>query len=163
RRNTVIDLERWPGGAITIYFGSQTGTAECFAQIVAAEGVGHGFKTTVVDLEDFHEKELASVEKAVFIMATYGDGDPTDNANAFYNWVANKEGDLSSEHLKKLNYTVFGLGNTQYEHFNLAGRTIYQDLQKLGAQRMFEYGEGDDDDQLEEDFEAWKENMWTAL
>ena len=163
RQGSIIDLERWPAGALTVYFGSQTGTAECFAQIVAAEGVEHGFKTAVVDLEDFNEEEFVNVERAVFIMATYGDGDPTDNASEFYNWMTNKESGLSSKHLKLLEYTVFGLGNTQYEHYNRMGRTTYEGLQKLGARRMFEYGEGDDDAELEEDFEAWKDKMWVAL
>ncbi|CAM9130058.1 unnamed protein product [Pylaiella littoralis] len=163
RRNSIIDLDRWPGGTLTVYFGSQTGTAECFAQIVAAEGLVHGFKTTVVDLEDFHEEEFARTEKAIFIMATHYHGDATDNANKFYTWMANKKGGMSGEHLSSLKYTVFGLGNKQYEHYNLVGRSTYKGLRKLGAQRMFEYGEGDDDDQLEEDFEAWKENMWMAL
>ncbi|CAM9560193.1 unnamed protein product, partial [Scytosiphon promiscuus] len=150
-------------GAINVYFGSQTGTAESFAQIIAAEGRQHGFQIDVVDLEEFSAAELLEKGKAIFLMATYGDGEPTDNASEFTSWLKNEGGELQSDYLATVEFTVFGLGNKQYEHYNLMGKSTDQGLQKLGAQRMFEYGEGDDDDQLEEDFEAWKEKMWMAL
>lgn len=36
-------------------------------------------------------------------------------------------------------------------------------LDKLGAKRFFERGEGDDDSALEEDFNKWKKRMWPTL
>ena len=47
-------------------------------------------------------------------MATHGEGDPTDNAVEFYKWLKSDERD--SAELHSLKFTVFGLGNTQYEH-----------------------------------------------
>lgn len=38
---------------------------------------------------------------AVFCLATYGEGDPTDNAMEFYEWITNGDVDLSG-----LNYAV---------------------------------------------------------
>ena len=38
---------------------------------------------------------------AVFCMATYGEGDPTDNAMEFVDWLKNGEADLTG-----LNYAV---------------------------------------------------------
>ncbi|CAN0472112.1 unnamed protein product, partial [Laminaria digitata] len=159
----VDDLERWPGGALTVYFGSQTGTAESYAHALVAEGVGHGFKADFVDLEDFCEKDFLNVGKAIFVMASYGRGDATDNATQFYEWLHNKTGDMSDQHLANVRFTVFGLGNKQYERYNRVGRTTNERLEKLGAQRMFEYGEGDDNEELEEDFESWREEMWHAM
>lgn len=37
----------------------------------------------------------------IFVMATYGEGDPTDNAQEFYEWLHNDRDDLDC-----LNYTV---------------------------------------------------------
>ena len=159
----VDDPGRWPGGTLTVYFGSQTGTAEAYAHALVAEGIGHGFKADFVDLEDFCEKDFLKVEKAIFVMASYGRGDPTDNATQFYEWLQNKSGDMSGEHLSSVLFTVFGLGNKQYERYNMMGRTTNELLEKLGARRMFEYGEGDDNEELEEDFESWREAMWEAM
>jgi NADPH-ferrihemoprotein reductase len=43
-------------------------------------------------------------------MATYGEGDPTDNSKEFYEWIQKK--DLPENILNKVKFTVFGLGNT---------------------------------------------------
>eukprot|EP00611_Tribonema_gayanum_P027838 TRINITY_DN699_c0_g1_i1.p1 TRINITY_DN699_c0_g1~~TRINITY_DN699_c0_g1_i1.p1 ORF type:complete len:376 (-),score=47.55 TRINITY_DN699_c0_g1_i1:161-1288(-) len=151
-QHAIDDSERWPAGPLSIYFGSQTGTAEGFAKTLAAEGARKGFNTQVVDLEDFNEFQLAEAGKAIFIMATYGEGDPTDNAMAFMDWLkqADKDASLASTGLR---YTAFGLGNRQYEHYNRTGKATHAGLAEAGAELMFEYGEGDDDGTLEDDFE----------
>ena len=57
----------------------------------------------------------------VFMVATYGEGDPTDNAVGFHAWLTEKEGELEPGLLEGVKFTVFGLGNTQYEHYNSMG------------------------------------------
>lgn len=46
---------------------------------------------------------------AVFCLATYGEGDPTDNAMDFYEWLQNGDADLTG-----LNFAV---RRTALEHF----------------------------------------------
>ena len=73
---------------LNIYYGSQTGTAAKFSKILADEGASHGFITNVVDLIDVKtEKDLIDLKVGIFCMANQGEGDPTDNAKAFFQWI----------------------------------------------------------------------------
>lgn len=96
---------------MTIYFGSQTGTAEGFARTLMDEGRERGFDSKTVDLEDFDAEELRECPLAIFLMATYGEGEPTDNASTFASWLQNESGELERDHLDNTNFAVFGLGN----------------------------------------------------
>lgn len=55
---------------------------------------------------NYFQEELVNLKSipnslAVFCMATYGEGDPTDNAMEFYEWLQNGDADLTG-----LNYSV---------------------------------------------------------
>ena len=43
------------------------------------------------------------------------------------------------------------------------GKTTNALLEKLGGNRVFEYGEGDDNESIEDDFVAWRAKLWTEL
>ncbi|EEY56624.1 NADPH-cytochrome P450 reductase, putative [Phytophthora infestans T30-4] len=161
---SVEESPAYPGGRVAILFGSQTGTAEGFAEVLKAEGRKAGFQTHAIDLEDYDAASKLKDEKLViFIMATYGEGDPTDNAVDFIDFLKDKAGNLEPKTFDSVHFTVFGLGNTQYEHYNEMGRMTDRFMEKYGAERVFHYGEGDDDASLDEDFDDWKEPLWRAL
>ena len=40
---------------------------------------------------------------------------------------------------------MFALGNKTYEHYNAMGRLVDKKLEEMGAKRIHEKGEGDDD------------------
>jgi flavodoxin len=105
------------GPKINVYFGSQTGTAEDMAKSLAKEGIKRNFDMKAIDMERFEPLDAAGTN-CIFLVATYGEGDPTDNARSCFDWLQDegKEGDLDG-----MTYAVFGLGNTQYEHYNSVG------------------------------------------
>ncbi|KAI0387847.1 NADPH-cytochrome P450 reductase [Hypomontagnella monticulosa] len=154
-----------------IFYGSQTGTAEDYASRLAKEGKSRfGLETMVADLEDYDYDNLDSIpsDKVVmFVLATYGEGEPTDNAVDFYEFITGEDVAFSQSAdppLANLNYVAFGLGNNTYEHYNSMVRNVNKALEKLGAHRIGEAGEGDDGaGTMEEDFLAWKDPMWAAL
>lgn len=59
--------------------------------------------------------------------------------------------------------SLCAVGNSTYEHFCAVGRIIDERLSGLGAKRIGERGEGDDDKSMEEDYLAWKDGMWDAV
>ncbi len=68
----------------------------------------------VVDMEDFDADALKNTAIAIFLMATYGEGEPTDNAALFAKWLKNEDGSVSKEYLSNLRYSVFGLGESGF-------------------------------------------------
>ncbi|XP_037798527.1 NADPH--cytochrome P450 reductase-like [Penaeus monodon] len=151
------------GRNVIVFYGSQTGTAEEFAGRLAKEATRWGMKGMVADPEECDMSELAQLTEienhlAVFCVATYGEGDPTDNAQEFYEFLQNGDDQLDG-----LQYTVFGLGNKTYEHYNAMGKYVDKRLEELGATRVFELGMGDDDANMEDDFITWKDAMWPKV
>ncbi|XP_017485883.1 PREDICTED: NADPH--cytochrome P450 reductase-like [Rhagoletis zephyria] len=148
---------------MVVFYGSQTGTAEEFAARLAKEATRYGMKAMVADPEECEMEDLSKLHEiensiCVFCVATYGEGDPTDNCQEFFEWLNNGGTNLSG-----LRYAVFGLGNKTYEHYNKVGYYLDERLAQLGAERVFELGLGDDDGNIEEDFITWKEKFWFSI
>ncbi|OXB64731.1 hypothetical protein ASZ78_016258 [Callipepla squamata] len=145
RDNSFIEKMKKTGRNIVVFYGSQTGTAEEFANRLSKDAHRYGLRGMAADPEEYDLSDLSRLSEidkslAVFCMATYGEGDPTDNAQDFYDWLQEADADLSG-----LRFAVFGLGNKTYEHFNAMGKYVDKRLEELGAQRIFELGLGDDD------------------
>ncbi|KAJ2726324.1 hypothetical protein GGI07_000636 [Coemansia sp. Benny D115] len=168
---------RKAGKNTVIFYGSQTGTAEDFATRLGKDIQSAGVRPLILDPESYDWECLASVaenELVVFVLATSGEGEPTDNMEAWYDaLVSDREAPEASDipefrqpedkdeldtemPLSGVSYAIFGLGNNTYEQFNHHARVIDARMRALGAERVGERGEGDDDVDIEEDFSKWK-------
>lgn len=164
KRSLVNDMQDGNKNCFVL-FGSQTGNAENFASRLAQEGKDRlGLRTALGDLEDFHWHDLDQFCEGniiIFVLATYGEGEPTDNAVEFYEYITQASG---TSELKNVSFASFGLGNSTYENFNSVVRETSKALQRLGARPICVIGEGDDRvGSMEEDFLTWKEIMWASV
>jgi len=140
-----------------IYFASQTGTSESFAEELSLFLKDLGIRTQVTDIDEFDEEKFLENEYYIFVVSTYGEGDPTDSAIGFYEWMRGLE--PSSGSLSKIHYGVFGCGSQQYPDFNQAARDLDSLFEQNGATRMIDVGLGDDDGDIESDFHEWLETL----
>ena len=154
-----------------LLFGTQTGTAERFCKSLRtnlSQRYGHSMDFEVLDMETFDAPARLPKEKLLFfIAATYGDGEPTDNAAAIYSHLVDSaqavtDGDAEPS-LQNLHFAVFGLGNKQYEHFCAVGKRFESALLQLGARQLVRRGDGDDDDDIDADFASWCEDLFAAM
>ena len=62
---------------IYIYYGSEMGTGEEFANELGKVLTKEGIKNTVMDIDEFEEEDIVNQELCIFFFSTYGNGMPT--------------------------------------------------------------------------------------
>lgn len=98
-RNFVKIMEQQDRRVI-FFYGSQTGTAEDYASRLAKEcSQKYGVNCMTADIELYDMSYLDTLPQdklAVFVMATYGEGEPTDNAVSFWDLIMEETVEFSS-------------------------------------------------------------------
>jgi sulfite reductase (NADPH) flavoprotein alpha-component len=152
-----VAREPLPSLKIAVLYATQSGNAEGLARKVAKELNAKGHVATLSALEGYTPASLAAERYAVLIASTYGEGDPPDAVQPFYN-------QLCIEHFPRfenLSYAVLALGDRGYEHFCQFGRNLDDKLQSLGAYRLCPRMDCDVD--LEAAFAEWKAALMQAI
>jgi sulfite reductase (NADPH) flavoprotein alpha-component len=142
---------------LTILFGSQTGNAEALAKRVAKEGGRRAFAPIVYDMAQYPFANLKTEKNLLLITSTYGDGDPPDNAKAFWEFLSNGQ----APSLSNLNFSVLALGDSNYPKFCACGKSFDQRLEQLGAHRA--HPRVDCDVDYEGPFCAWLQGVLPSL
>lgn len=142
---------------VAVLYGSQTGTAEGLARKLAKELKGAGFEAVLTSLEGYIPATLATETYAVFIVSTYGEGEPPDVVQPFYQYLCLAHLPL----LGNLYYAVCALGDKHYEHFCKFGRDLDVKLEALGGMRILDRVDCDLD--LDAPFAAWKQRIAPRL
>ncbi|KAI0438347.1 hypothetical protein F4803DRAFT_569704 [Xylaria telfairii] len=163
-RNIAEKLEQ-ANQKVVIFWGSQSGTAEIFAQRLAREcHFRYGLDAIAVDLSDYDAETISEIPEAklaIFILSTFGEGDPSDNAAGLWEWLRK---DPSRVSLPTLQYTAFGLGNRNYKYYNRVVDVVADALKKARAKAFMPIGKADDaNGGTEEDFLAWKTDLFAVF
>lgn len=92
-------------------------------------------------------------------------GEPADNAAQFVSWLESLPGEGSDGLLKGVNFAVFGCGNREWARtYQRIPTLIYQTLEKNGAARLIDRGEGDAASaSFFQSFDDWEAKLWVAL
>lgn len=149
-----------------IFWGSQSGTSERFAQTLGRECLAHfGINALVADLSDYDADSIARIETtqfAIFILSTYGEGDPSDNTTGLWDYIK----EVKEKHIKleSLRYLAFGLGNSNYKYYNRVLDVVSDALDIAGATALMARQKADDaNGGTEEDFQAWKDDLFALF
>ena len=149
---------------ITFLYGTQTGTSQDYASSLAAQARSFGFKQVtisemdkwkVLDTGKYEPRKSGPQELVVICTATYN-GQPPDTAERFNKFITEKVKDENNAHLlKSMQFAVFGVGNKNWRTYQAFPRKVNESLETLGADRFFQCGEGNADQDMDADFNEW--------
>lgn len=116
----------------TIVYASESGNSEKLAGDLAKAARKNGLKPNVIDMADLDLAQLGAAKRLVFVVATWGEGDPPARAVRAYNDLM---GD-SAPRLDGVEFGVLALGDTAYAEFCAVGKKIDARLEALGGKRV---------------------------
>ncbi|MFT3775849.1 MAG: cytochrome P450 [Minicystis sp.] len=150
-----LDGEATP---LLVLFGSNTGSAEAFAQRIGSDAAAHGFTARVAPMDEYAGR-LPRGGVIVVVTASY-EGQPPDNARQFVAALdALQAGDLAGTR-----YAVFGCGNRQWARtYQAIPARVDTALTAAGATRVGTRGEADASGDFFGAFDAWYATLWENL
>ena len=143
--------------SLAIYFATMTGNAESLAQRAHERAVNEGLDARVFNLSDVKPADLANETLALFIVSTWGDGEPPADACDFH-YGLEKD---SAPAVPGLRFAILGLGDKDYPDFNAFARKLDERLAALGGQRLQERAEADLD--FEDTYADWENRVFPAV
>eukprot|EP01040_Poterioochromonas_malhamensis_P009680 gene9680-10510_t len=163
---------------LRIIFGSQSGTAEAFANELEFDAQEANISTELIDALRFNANDLTTLKQEkdnkqivnAFIVACYGEGEPTDNAKKFFESL-NAIPAVEKNKFHGMNYGVFGLGNSQCfrDRYNVVGKGLDRTLESFGGSRVVPLGLGDasseavGENSMGDCWIAWKQNLLNSV
>ncbi|MGJ8694920.1 MAG: diflavin oxidoreductase [Verrucomicrobiaceae bacterium] len=133
---------------LTILYGTESGNSEELADRTVKAAKKKGAKAVMKNLADLKPADLASFENIGLIISTWGDGEPPEAVEGFYENFMKESPDL-----KGSSFSVCALGDTSYEKFCEIGKIFDSRLENLGAKRLTAREDCDVD--FEDSYNAW--------
>lgn len=141
---------------ILVLFGTESGNSEGLADKTAKAIKKKGSKPTLKNMDELKVSDLKKYDSVLTIVSTWGDGEPPETSEDFYNSFMKEEVDLSG-----IKFSVCALGDTSYDKFCQIGKDMDQRFEKLGAERILDRVDCDLD--FEEMYEEWSASALKVL
>lgn len=135
-----------------VVYASQTGTSETLAWHTASILGSGGISAEVKCLSDVNAAMLASAEKVLFLVSTFGEGEAPDSARG-----AIKKFMKSNTALENLRFGLLALGDKCYNDYCGFAIEVEQWLFSKGASQIFSRIEVDNSD--EQAIKLWEEEI----
>ena len=126
---------------VTILYATMTGNARDCAEKASSSLGKAGIANQIVDLAQYDPRHLADEKTVLVAISTWGEGEPPDDGVNFHDHIRT----LEPASLSHLQYAVFALGDTSYEHFCQCGKDIDTIFAACAAQRLLERVDNDVD------------------
>ncbi len=117
------------GSDMLVVHASQTGNAERIARLSAAAFPG----AIVRAMATINAETLRAADRALFVIATYGEGDAPDRARKFEATMMAAPIDFGT-----LDYAVLAMGDREYPDFCAFGHRVDAWLHASGGRRLFD-------------------------
>jgi len=142
---------------LQVFYGSQSGNCEVLSKDMKKFAATKGFAAELAELDSISPADLAAHNHVAILCSTFGEGEPPDNAKNFYNALM---ADDAASLPATLNFSVCGLGDSSYTHFNKMGVDIYERMVALGATPCHDLVTCDV--AFEDDYASWKEGLFQS-
>ncbi|KAK9818129.1 hypothetical protein WJX72_007597 [[Myrmecia] bisecta] len=152
------------GREVVVAYASQTGTSQEIARNIQAECSKHGIaRSRVVSFDELGFEDVAAGKVPILAMiaSSTGDGDVPDNAVKFLGKLKRKS--QPEGLLKDVQFTVLGLGDSNYTRYMAVPRAFRTRFTDLGAACFYDCLEADEVDGLEEFVDRWVAGLWGPL
>ena len=154
---------------VTILYGTVTGTSRSFAITVREEILINftNFHVNLHNLKDYDEEtKLPKADIVILISCTWTEGTAPEHAQRFFTFLDDFAHDfrVSKDHLANISFMAFGLGSAYYG--NNYGKCIldgHENLCLLGATPLLPARRGDDQTDVSEAFDTWKDEVLSIL
>lgn len=142
--------------SLFIYYATMTGNAEELAINAESRTRAAGWIPQLHNLSEASPQSITEAKRALFIVSTWGDGEPPDDAAPFFEELQD-----SSVNLSHLDFAILGLGDESYPDFNQFAKDLEQELKRLGANAF--HPRIDADAYFDETYEFWIAEVLEAL
>ncbi|EAY03699.1 flavodoxin family protein [Trichomonas vaginalis G3] len=110
-----------------VIYATQGGTSQEYAEKIAMQ-----FGVDAFNIADIDPNSLSSADEIVFVLSTYGRGNPPQPATKF--WETLKSTDID---MKNVKFTVLGCGSSGYKKtFCGFAKSVFERMKELGAQEL---------------------------